>query len=120
MSEWWMRRRDGLLAQLASLLTYFGADPVDDPGIGELARTAVTLAGEYRDSDRGPTIRRAGVLLQEAATELHTADRFRGTLLPLVSRHLRHAAALLRQARSCLEAAADPAAGERPHTGAVR
>ncbi|MEV8100449.1 hypothetical protein [Kitasatospora sp. NPDC085879] len=106
-----MRRRDDLLAQLASLLVYFGADVLEDPGTGELARTAAALAGEYRASDRGEPIRATAVLLQEAAAELRTADRFRGTLLPVACRHLRCAVALLVRARAALEAASGPVAG---------
>nr|WP_095878524.1 hypothetical protein [Streptomyces sp. TLI_235] len=82
MSVWWTRHGDDSLAQLAALLAYFGADPLDDPGTGELARTAAALAGEYRASTRGEPIRAAAALLQEAAGELQAADRFRGTLLP--------------------------------------
>ncbi|WP_030271543.1 hypothetical protein [Streptomyces sp. NRRL B-24484] len=115
-----MRRRDDLLAQLAALLVYFGADLLEDPGTGELARTAAVLAGEYLVSDRGEEVRRAAVLLKEAAAELHAADRFRGTLLPVVNRHLRCAVALLVRARAGLGTAAGPAAAGRPHAGAIR
>ncbi|MFJ1709401.1 hypothetical protein [Kitasatospora sp. NPDC088346] len=98
MSSWWVGRRDGLLAELAGLLVLFGSDPVEDPGVEELADTAMALAGEYRTSDRGEGIRATGALLDEAAAELHAADRFRGTLLPVVVRHLRRAVALLASA----------------------
>ena len=107
-------RRDDLLADLADAVVFFGAQPVDDPGVGELAHTAAVLAGEYRTSHRGPEVRRAGDLLEQAATELHTADRFRGTLLPLVNRHLRRAATLLVQARTCLQTAPGPAGRATP------
>lgn len=116
MSVWWVGRRDGLLAELADAVVFFGAEPVDDPGVGELAHTATALAGEYRTSRQGHDVRRAGELLERAATELHTADRFRGTLLPVVNRHLRCAAYLLAQARTCLETAAG---GERPCAGVI-
>ncbi|MEV7180253.1 hypothetical protein [Kitasatospora sp. NPDC093679] len=119
MSVWWVGRRDDLLAQLTVLLVYFGADPLEDPGTGELARTAAALAGEYRTSDRGEGIRHAATLLQEVAAELRAADRFRGTLLPVVNRHLRCAVALLVRARAGLGMAAGPATGGRPRTGAA-
>lgn len=86
---------------------FFGAEPVEDPGPGELADTTQALAGEYRTSTRGRAVHRAGDLLDAAAGELRSADRFRGTLLPQVNRHLRHAHTLLLQARRHLEAAAD-------------
>jgi predicted metal-dependent hydrolase len=38
--KWWMRCRDGLVPQLATLLVYFGADLLEDRGADELARTA--------------------------------------------------------------------------------
>ncbi|MFJ1709408.1 hypothetical protein [Kitasatospora sp. NPDC088346] len=122
MSSWWVGRRDGLLAEPAGLLVVFGADPEEDPGVGELADTAQTLAGECRESTRGEGIREAGALLAGAASELHAADRFRGTLLPVVVRHLRLARTALGQARAHLHAqppAAHPA-GQRPHTAAPR
>ncbi|MGW4894101.1 hypothetical protein ACWEQL_17785 [Kitasatospora sp. NPDC004240] len=112
MSTWWTRRRDDLLAQLAALLVYFGADVLEDPGIGELAGTASALAGEYRASEHGEPIRTTAVLLQEAAAELRAADRFRSTLLPVVCHHLRRAVALLMRARTDLEASR-PADGPR-------
>ncbi|MGW4898771.1 hypothetical protein ACWEQL_42115 [Kitasatospora sp. NPDC004240] len=112
MSMWWTRRRDDLLAQLVPLLVYFGADKLEDPGIGELADTVLVLAGEYRASGHGEPIRTTAVLLQEAAAELQSADRFRATLLPVVCRHLRRAAALLVRARTDSEASV-PAGGRR-------
>ncbi|MFC9330857.1 hypothetical protein [Kitasatospora sp. NPDC057015] len=108
MSMWWMVRRDDLLAELAGTLVFFGAHPMEDPGIGELAHTAATLAGEYRAGELGEDIRRAGRLLQEAAVELHAADRFRGTLLPVVNRHLHHATTALTRARTCLQSVPRP------------
>ncbi len=117
VSSWWTVRRDDLLAELAAALVFFGADPLEDPGAGELADTAQVLAGEYRASTRGPAIHRAGDLLDQAAAELRTADRFRGTLLPQLTRHLRCARALLGRARGHLETAAD---GERAPASATR
>ncbi|MFE2914051.1 hypothetical protein ACFXI0_25225 [Kitasatospora indigofera] len=76
-----------------------GAEPVEDPGVGELADTTRALAGEYRASTRGRAVRQAGDLLDAAVGELRSADRFRGALLPQVNRHLRHARTLLLQAR---------------------
>ncbi|MGW4897687.1 hypothetical protein ACWEQL_36390 [Kitasatospora sp. NPDC004240] len=111
-STWWTTRRDDLLAQLAALLVHFGTDVLKDPGIGELADTASVLAGEYRASEHGEPIRTTAVLLQEAATELQNADRFRATLLPVVCRHLRRAVALLVRARTDLETSV-PAGGQR-------
>jgi hypothetical protein len=116
---WWMRRRDQLLAQLAALLACFGADLLEDPGADELARTAAALAAEYEASERGAPIHQAGSLLRAAAAELCAADRFRGTLLPVVNRHLRSALGLLLEARACLDTGADPAGG-RPRAGAAR
>ncbi|MFE7529794.1 hypothetical protein ACFU7Y_29380 [Kitasatospora sp. NPDC057542] len=95
---------------MAYALEFFGTEPVEDPGVGELARLAGDLAAEYRASDLGPAIHRAGDLLDLAAAALHTADRLRGTLLPVVNHHLRHAAAALDDARACLLAQASPAA----------
>lgn len=109
-----MGRRDELLAQLAAAVVFFGARPVEDPGVGELADTTAALAGEYRTSHRSHEVRRAGDLLERAASELRTADRFRGTLLPVVNRHLRRAASLLAQARDCLQTAAGPAGRATP------
>ncbi|MEU9134290.1 hypothetical protein AB0D08_40565 [Kitasatospora sp. NPDC048540] len=106
MSSWWVGRRDGLLAELAGLLVVFGADPVEDPGVGELGDAAAALAGEYRTSGRGEGVREAGALLDQAAAELRAADRFRGTLLPVVVRHLRRAAAFLASACARLGSAA--------------
>ncbi|MQS16067.1 hypothetical protein F7Q99_28455 [Streptomyces kaniharaensis] len=114
MSMWWAGRRDALLAELADALVFFGADVVEDPGIGELAHTTETLAGEYRTSDRGPHLHQAGNLLAQAATELRTADRFRGTLLPIVTHHLRCAAVALAHARACLQAPVEPTAETHP------
>ncbi|MCU7827046.1 hypothetical protein [Kitasatospora sp. DSM 101779] len=119
MSVWWVRRRDDLLAQLAVLLVYFGADLLEDPGTGELARTAEALAGEYRVSDRGEGIRRAAALLDEVAAHLQAADRFRGTLLPVVNRHLRCAVALLVRSRAGLETVA-VTGGRSPRAEAAR
>ncbi|MFG2911200.1 hypothetical protein ACGF13_39905 [Kitasatospora sp. NPDC048286] len=114
MSTWWDTRRNARLAELASMLEFLGAEPVDDPGVGELAHAAEALAEEYRTSDRGHTVHRTGDLLQQAATALHTADRLRGTLIPVVNHHLRCAAAALSHARSCLHGLALPAAGTVP------
>ncbi|MFE3045117.1 hypothetical protein, partial [Kitasatospora indigofera] len=99
MSSWWAVRRDDLLAELAAALVRMGAEPVEDPGVGELADTTRALAGEYRASTRGRAVRQAGDLLDAAVGELRSADRFRGALLPQVNRHLRHARTLLLQAR---------------------
>ncbi|MFC9330798.1 hypothetical protein [Kitasatospora sp. NPDC057015] len=117
MSSWWAVRRDDLLAELAAALVFFGAQPVEDPGVGELADTTQALAGEYRASTRGRAVRQAGELLDAAAGELRSADRFRGALHPQVNRHLRHAHSLLLRARGHLEAAAD---GEHDRTTAHR
>ncbi|GAA3032085.1 hypothetical protein GCM10010519_68390 [Streptomyces lactacystinicus] len=106
VSTWWDKRRNARLAELASVLEFFGAEPVEDPGVGELAHAAAALAEEYRASDRGQAIHRAGELLEQAAAALHTADRLRGTLLPVVNHHLRDAAAALSHARACLHAQA--------------
>ncbi|MEU9133739.1 hypothetical protein AB0D08_37580 [Kitasatospora sp. NPDC048540] len=122
MSSWWVGRRDGLLAELAELaglLAVFGADPVEDPGVGELADTAAALAGEYRTSGRGEGVRAAGTLLDEAAAELRAADRFRGTLLPVVVRHLRRAVALLASACARLGPVAGALAGGQARAGAA-
>ncbi|GAA2840115.1 hypothetical protein GCM10010441_75560 [Kitasatospora paracochleata] len=116
MSMWWVGRRDALLADVAGALVFFGADPVDDPGIGELADTARALAAQYRTSGRSRAAREAGSLLDEAAAELACADRFRGALLPVVTRRLRRAALALGQARTLLRLLA-ARAGEEP-TGA--
>ncbi|GAA4885511.1 hypothetical protein [Kitasatospora terrestris] len=103
MSTWWTGRKDALLAAVADGPLFFGADPIDDPGIAELADTTHTLALEYLASDRGPAVHRAGDLLERACAELQCADSFRGTLPPLVVRHLRITAGLLAQARACLQ-----------------
>lgn len=117
VSSWRTVRKDDLLAELAAAGVFFGADPVEDPGAGELADTAQALAGEYRASTLGHAVRRAGVLLDQAAAELRAADRFRGALLPQVTRHLCRAQAILPKARGYLETAADdehaPAAATR-------
>ncbi|GGV39080.1 hypothetical protein GCM10010495_65510 [Kitasatospora herbaricolor] len=116
-----MVRRDDLLAELAAALVFFGADPVEDPGAGELADTAQALAGEYRASTRGHAIRKAGDLLDQAAAELRAADRFRGTFLPQVTRHLRRVRGLLLRAGACLEAGPGPAAARQgSRTGVAR
>ncbi|MER8188154.1 hypothetical protein [Kitasatospora sp. NPDC094015] len=121
MSSWWVVRRDDLLAELAGGLVFFGADRVEDPGVGELADTATLLAAEYRASARGHAVRHVGELLDAAAGELRVADRFRGTLLPQVTRHLRRARVLVSRARACLEAGPGPAAARPgPRTGAAR
>ncbi|GAA2753023.1 hypothetical protein [Kitasatospora cinereorecta] len=113
MSVWWAGRRDALLADVADALVFFGGDPVGDPGIGELADTACALAAQYRGSGRGRAVREAGSLLEEAAAELVCADRFRGALLPVVTRRLRRAALALGQARTLLRLPA-ARAGEEP------
>ncbi|MEU1424981.1 hypothetical protein [Kitasatospora sp. NPDC005751] len=110
-------RRNDLLAELAGGLVFFGADPVEDPGVGELADTATLLAVEYQASARGQAVRHVGDLLDAAADELRVADRFRGTLLPQVIRHLRRARVLLLKARGYLGAAAD---GEHGRAAASR
>ncbi|MQS16107.1 hypothetical protein F7Q99_28685 [Streptomyces kaniharaensis] len=117
MSIWWAGRRDALLTELADALVFFGADPVEDPGIDELAHTTQTLAQEYRTSDRGPHLHQAGNLLAQAATELRTADRFRGTLLPIVTHHLRCAAVVLAHARARLQIPVGPTAETHPGAG---
>ncbi|GAB7188559.1 hypothetical protein ATKI12_8390 [Kitasatospora sp. Ki12] len=114
MSTWWETRRSVRLAELAYALEFFGADPVEDPGVGELAHAAQALAGEYRASDRGQAIHRAGDLLDQAATALHAADRLRGTPIPVVNHHLRHAATSLAHAHACLRARALPPAEPVP------
>ncbi|MEV7189884.1 hypothetical protein [Kitasatospora sp. NPDC093102] len=114
MSTWWDTRRSARLAELASMLEFFGAEPVDDPGVGELAHAAETLAEEYRTSDRGHAVHRTGDLLEQAATALHTADRLRGALTPVVNHHLRSAAVALSHARNCLYGQALPGAGTVP------
>ncbi|WP_395292258.1 hypothetical protein ACF9IK_00560 [Kitasatospora hibisci] len=124
-ATWWDDRRDARLTELAALLAFYGADPLDDPGTGELAHTAVALAGEYQASDRGHAVHRAGDLLREAAIALHAADRLRGTAVAVVNHHLRCAAFALEQARGLfLEEAGRrslsgqaPAAGGRPTKG---
>lgn len=93
---------------MAYALEFFGAEPVDDPGVGELAAVAEALAGEYRTSDRGDAVHRTGDLLARVATALHAADRLRGTLVPVVNHHLRHAAVALDDARACLLGRATP------------
>lgn len=120
VSSWWTGRRDALLVEVAQALVFFGADPLDDPGVGELAHSAHALALQYRHSDRGRHVREAGDLMEAAAAELRAADRFRATLLPLVVRHLRHATFLLAQGRSTLRAAPTPVsapAAAPPATG---
>ncbi|MFE7529241.1 hypothetical protein ACFU7Y_26490 [Kitasatospora sp. NPDC057542] len=108
MSTWWEARRAARVTQLACVLEFFGAEPVEDPGVGELARAAGALAGEYRASDRGRAVLRAGDLLEQAADALHAADRLRGTPVPVVNHHLRLAALALSHARSCLRTQAYP------------
>ncbi|MFJ3791348.1 hypothetical protein [Kitasatospora sp. NPDC090091] len=110
MSTWWERRRSARLTELAYALELFGAEPIEDPGVGELARSAEDLAAEYRASDRGPVVHRTGDLLEQAAAVLHTADRFRGALIPAVNHHLRCAATVLANARTCLQTSAFPIA----------
>ncbi|WP_354645233.1 hypothetical protein [Kitasatospora camelliae] len=117
MGVWWVERRDVLLVELAGVLVFFGADPLEDPGVGELADAAEILAAEYRTSSRGPHLREVGELLARAAIELRCADRFRGALLPVVVRHLRRAVCDLARARACLRAPAGPAAGAHPGAG---
>ncbi|MFD9124651.1 hypothetical protein, partial [Kitasatospora sp. NPDC059571] len=73
----------------------------------------------YPPRHRRETIQPAGAHLRAAAAELRAADRFRGTPLPVVNRHLRCAVGLLLLARTHLEAAAAVADG-RPRTGAAR
>ncbi|MGW1176125.1 hypothetical protein ACWD4P_20705 [Kitasatospora sp. NPDC002543] len=110
MSTWWETRRSARLAEVAYGLELFGAEPVEDPGVGELADAAGALAGEYRAGDRSPSVRHAGDFLDRAAAALHAADGLRGTLVPVVNHHLRHAAAALDDARACLLGQAVPAA----------
>ncbi|MCP2314441.1 hypothetical protein [Kitasatospora paracochleata] len=119
MSDWWGRRRDALLIELAEALAYFGAELLEDPGAGELARAARALAREYRASDRGHPVRQVGELLAAAAADLRTADRLRGTLLPVVTHHLRRSALHLAAARSHLRRpvpAGPRSVGHEPHT----
>ncbi|MBP0451202.1 hypothetical protein J5Y04_16875 [Kitasatospora sp. RG8] len=101
-ATWWEGRRGARLADLASALVFFGAELLEDPGVGELAHAAGDLAGEYLASDRGCAVHRAGGLLQQAAVALHAADRLRGTAVPVVNHHLRGAAAALDHARGLL------------------
>ncbi|MFE4519783.1 hypothetical protein ACFRMQ_37070 [Kitasatospora sp. NPDC056783] len=114
MSTWWERRRTARLAKVAYGLEFFGAEPVEDPGVGELACLARDLAGEYRASGRGPAVHRAGDFLDRAAAALRAADGLRGTLLPVVNHHLRHADSALDDARACLLAQASPATSPAP------
>ncbi|MFF7993328.1 hypothetical protein ACFZDG_26465 [Kitasatospora xanthocidica] len=114
MSTWWETRRSVRLAELAHALEFFGADRVEDPGVGELACAAQALAGEYRTSDRGHAIHRAGDLLDQAAAALHAADRLRGTPIPVVNHHLRRAATALVDAHACLRGRAFPTAEPVP------
>ncbi|MFE4973316.1 hypothetical protein ACFRAR_14520 [Kitasatospora sp. NPDC056651] len=116
MSTWWEARRTVRLAGLAYGLEFFGAEPVEDPGVGELSRVAGDLAGEYRASDLGPAVHRAGDFLDLAAGALHAADGLRGTLLPVVNHHLRHAASALDDARACLLGQASPATSPPGHS----
>ncbi|MCX5215264.1 hypothetical protein OG689_39435 [Kitasatospora sp. NBC_00240] len=102
MTVWWAGRRDAALMRIAERMVFFGGEVVEDPGAAELADALTGLAGEYLASARGEVVRRAGVLLEEAAGELRGADRFRGTFLPLVLRHMRRAEAVLDAAGSCL------------------
>ncbi|WP_371494060.1 hypothetical protein OG871_03120 [Kitasatospora sp. NBC_00374] len=93
--SWWGKRRDALLGQVSAELRSLGADPVDDPGAAELAEQATELATRAPADRRAPG---AAGLLAEAAVELERADRFRGTFLPQVLRHLRRAHGLLLRA----------------------
>ncbi|GHE28600.1 hypothetical protein GCM10018781_80840 [Kitasatospora indigofera] len=102
MTVWWVGRRDAALVRIAERMVFFGGEPVEDPGAAELADALAELAGEYLASARGEAVRRAGVLLHEAAGELRQADRFRGTLLPVVLRHMRRAETVLDEAGGCL------------------
>ncbi|MFH9355288.1 hypothetical protein [Kitasatospora sp. NPDC017646] len=113
MSTWWETRRTARLAEVAHALEFFGAEPVEDPGVGELARVAEALAGEYRTGDRGYAIHRTGDLLDWAAAALHAADRLRGIPVPVVNHHLRRAALALDDARACL-LASPPASPVQP------
>ncbi|MFJ1709297.1 hypothetical protein [Kitasatospora sp. NPDC088346] len=93
--SWWGNRRDALLGQVSAELRSLGADAVDDPGAAELAAQAAGLAARAPLDGRSPEAAR---LLTGAAAELERADRFRGTFLPQVLRHLRGAYGLLVQA----------------------
>lgn len=83
-------------------MVFFGGEPMEDPGAAELADALADLAVEYVASARGEAVRQAGALLDEAARELRRADRFRGTLLPVVLSHIRSAEAVLDEAGGCL------------------
>ncbi|GGV52061.1 hypothetical protein GCM10010495_81800 [Kitasatospora herbaricolor] len=115
MTVWWVGRRDAALVRIAERMVFFGGEPVEDPGAAELADALADLAVEYVASARGDAVRRAGAFLEEAAGELRRADRFRGTLLPVVLRHLRRAEVVLDEAGGCLGTAVrgplSPAAG---------
>ncbi|WP_395292236.1 hypothetical protein ACF9IK_00445 [Kitasatospora hibisci] len=123
----WGRRRNVRLAELAYTLELFGAEPVEDPGAGEPARTAEARAADYRTGGRGPAVHRTGGLLEQAAAAPNTADHFRGALIPAVNHHLRCAATILARARTCLQtqpspttdAGAVPLAGD-PDRGSAR
>ena len=96
--DWWSVRRDVLLAAVAAELGLWAEDDLDDPGAGELARLAADIGAEATADGRPPALAAAGRLLTEAAAELHRADRFLGTFLPQVVRHLRAAHGLVRGA----------------------
>ncbi|GAA2785419.1 hypothetical protein GCM10010441_08020 [Kitasatospora paracochleata] len=70
------------------------------------------MSGSHSSACRGRAVREAGSLLEEAA-ELSCADRFRGALLPVVTRRLRCAALALGQARMQLRLPA-ARAGKEP------
>ncbi|MFF1875274.1 hypothetical protein [Kitasatospora herbaricolor] len=102
MTVWWVGRRDAALVRIAERVVFFGGEAVEDPGAAELADVLADLADEYLASVRGEAVRRAGALLEEAAGELRRADLFRGTLLPVVLRHMRRAEVVLDEAGGCL------------------
>ncbi|MER8188451.1 hypothetical protein [Kitasatospora sp. NPDC094015] len=99
---WWERRRDALLCAVARELLLWGEDVLDDPGAGEIAEILAAVAAETAADGRHPDFPDAADLLARAAVEVARADRFRGTLLPQVARHLRAALGLLREARLVL------------------
>ncbi|WP_371494257.1 hypothetical protein OG871_03995 [Kitasatospora sp. NBC_00374] len=99
---WWELRRDALLHSVARELLLWGEDVLDDPGAGEIAELLAAVAAQTAADTRHPDFPDAADLLARAATEVARADRFRGTLLPQVARHLRTALALLREARLLL------------------
>ncbi len=97
-----MVRRDALLRRIADGLVFWGVGDLDDPGTAELAETLTDLAAQTAADHRHPAFPGAACWLDRAAGELAAADRFRGTLLPVVLRHLRAAETALTRARAHL------------------